>query len=56
MWQLILSAPFFRSLELAVPDEDGVHALKFPCQRSSTGRIPFRSACFCLAYPLARLD
>ncbi|RNJ42441.1 hypothetical protein B5V01_07805 [Mesorhizobium erdmanii] len=37
MWQLILSAPFFRSLELAVLDEEGVHALKFPCQRTSTG-------------------
>jgi hypothetical protein len=33
MWQPISTAPFDRDLELAVLDEDGVHALVFPCRR-----------------------
>jgi hypothetical protein len=33
MWQPIATAPFDRDLELAVPDEDGIHALVFPCRR-----------------------
>ena len=37
MWQTILNVPFFRSLELAVLDEDGVHALVFPCKRTVGG-------------------
>ena len=37
MWKLILSAPFGRSLELAVFDEDGEHALVFPCIRGTEG-------------------
>ncbi|QKD01490.1 hypothetical protein EB235_08175 [Mesorhizobium loti R88b] len=37
MWQSIFSAPFFRSLELAVLDEEGTHPLAFPCERTSTG-------------------
>lgn len=31
MWKPISSAPFGRELELAVLDEDGEHALVFPC-------------------------
>jgi len=37
MWQTILNAPFFHSLELAVLDEDGMHALVFPCRRAVDG-------------------
>ena len=33
MWQLVSTAPFDRDLELAVIDEDGEHALVFPCRR-----------------------
>jgi hypothetical protein len=37
MWQSISTAPFDRDLELAVLDEDGVHALVFPCRRILDG-------------------
>lgn len=37
MWNPILSAPFGRELELAVFDEEGTHALVFPCVRSREG-------------------
>lgn len=37
MWKPILSAPFDRDLELAVFDEDGEHALVFPCIKSREG-------------------
>ena len=37
MWQTIHNAPYFRSLELAVLDEDGMHALVFPCKRAVDG-------------------
>ncbi|RWM06139.1 MAG: hypothetical protein E5X80_20895 [Mesorhizobium sp.] len=37
MWNPIASAPFGRSLELAVLDEDGWHALVFPCERGREG-------------------
>jgi len=37
MWQTIRDAPYFRSLELAVLDEDGMHALVFPCKRAVGG-------------------
>jgi hypothetical protein len=33
MWQPISSAPYDLDLELAVIDEDGPHALVFPCRR-----------------------
>ncbi|WP_348642227.1 hypothetical protein [Mesorhizobium sp. B2-3-5] len=33
MWEPIQSAPFDRELELAVLDEDGEHALVFPCKK-----------------------
>jgi len=33
MWQPIASAPFDRDLELAVIDQNDVHALVFPCRR-----------------------
>jgi len=38
-WQSIATAPFGRELELAVIDDDGVHALVFPCRRSLAGWI-----------------
>ncbi len=38
-WQPIATAPFGRDLELAVIDDDGVHALVFPCRRSLAGWI-----------------
>lgn len=37
MWKPILSAPFDRNLELAVVDEDGEHALVFPCRKAREG-------------------
>jgi hypothetical protein len=37
MWETILSAPFLRMLELAVLDEEGMHALVFPCERTLSG-------------------
>jgi len=37
MWKPILSAPFGRNLELAVFDDDGEHALVFPCIRGTDG-------------------
>nr|WP_246506170.1 hypothetical protein [Mesorhizobium silamurunense] len=37
MWNPIASAPFGRSLELAVLDEEGLHALVFPCEKGSEG-------------------
>ncbi|HHZ09340.1 MAG TPA: hypothetical protein GX405_11250 [Rhizobiales bacterium] len=33
MWKTISSAPADIDLELAVIDEDGCHALVFPCRR-----------------------
>ena len=33
MWYKISTAPFDRDLELAVIDDDGVHAIIFPCRR-----------------------
>ena len=39
MWRLLLEAPFEQDIELAVIDDEGVHALVFPCQRLSDGWI-----------------
>jgi len=39
MWQPIVEAPFAEAVELAVIDEEGVHALVFPCQRAMTGWV-----------------
>ena len=36
-WKLIETAPFDRDLELAVIDEEGPHALVFPCRRVLMG-------------------
>ncbi|MBZ9798507.1 hypothetical protein LB556_22875 [Mesorhizobium sp. ES1-4] len=37
MWNPIASAPYGRSLELAVIDDDGLHTLVFPCERGREG-------------------
>ena len=37
MWQQVTTAPFDRDLELAVIDDDGAHALVFPCRRILNG-------------------
>lgn len=37
MWESISTAPFAKDLELAVIDNDGPHALVFPCQRILNG-------------------
>jgi hypothetical protein len=37
MWKPILSAPVDREVELAVLDDDGEHALVFPCIRMREG-------------------
>ena len=37
MWQPITTAPVDRDIELAVLDQDGPHALIFPCRRVAAG-------------------
>ena len=37
MWQPIITAPFARDIQLAVIDNDGPHALVFPCRRILNG-------------------
>jgi hypothetical protein len=37
MWQQVSTAPFDRDLELAVIDDDGPHALVYPCRRILNG-------------------
>ena len=37
MWRLVVEAPFEEDIELAVIDDEGVHALVFPCQRLPGG-------------------
>ena len=37
MWETILSAPFFCVLDLAVLDDEGMHSLVFPCERTVHG-------------------
>ena len=32
-WKPVVSAPFEHDLELSVINQDGVHALVFPCRR-----------------------
>jgi hypothetical protein len=39
VWNPISSAPFDRDLELAVIDQEGPHALVFPCRRIPSGWI-----------------
>jgi hypothetical protein len=34
MWQPILKAPLALELQLAVLDDEGVHALVFPCRKT----------------------
>jgi hypothetical protein len=38
-WQSMSTAPFDRDLELAVIDDDGVHALVFACRRILGGWV-----------------
>jgi len=37
MWTNIAEAPYGRDIELAVIDEEGPHALVFPCRRIASG-------------------
>ena len=37
MWQPIANAPYSRTLELAVLDDEGMHPLIFPCERAPFG-------------------
>jgi len=37
MWESIANAPSNSDLELAVIDDDGPHALVFPCRRVADG-------------------
>lgn len=37
MWRLVVEAPFEEDIELAVIDDEGVHALVFPCLRLPGG-------------------
>ncbi len=43
MWQVISSAPLGFDLELAVIDENGPHALVFPCRRIPGGWMNART-------------
>jgi hypothetical protein len=43
MWTPIASAPYDRDLELAVIDEEGYHALVFPCRRRNVDWIDART-------------
>ena len=43
MWQHISTAPPGRDLELAVIDNDGPHALVFPCRRILNGWMNTRT-------------
>jgi hypothetical protein len=38
-WQPITTAPFGRSIELAVIDANEVHTLVFPCRRAPSGWV-----------------
>jgi hypothetical protein len=38
-WEPIKSAPFDRDLEIAVLDDEGLHALVFPCRRVLKGWV-----------------
>ena len=42
-WQPIATAPIDRDLELAVLDDDGVHALVFACRRARQGWVKSKS-------------
>ncbi|PDT00710.1 hypothetical protein CO666_29335 [Rhizobium chutanense] len=42
MWRSIIDAPFAQDIELAVIDDEGVHALVFPCQRILDGWVDAR--------------
>ena len=37
VWRLVVEAPFEEDIELAVIDDEGIHALVFPCQRLPGG-------------------
>jgi len=39
MWEPVSAAPFDSDLQLAVIDDDGTHALVFPCRRVPAGWI-----------------
>ena len=39
MWQSASHAPFDSIIELAVIDDDGAHALVFPCRRIQGGWV-----------------
>lgn len=43
MWRSIIDAPFAQDIELAVIDDEGVHALVFPCQRIFGGWVDART-------------
>jgi hypothetical protein len=43
MWKTISIAPSERDLELAVIDDDGPHALAFPCRRIASGWMNART-------------
>ena len=43
VWQPIASAPFDRDIELAVIDQEGPHALIFPCRRILHGWVNVRT-------------
>ena len=39
MWLLVVEAPFEEDIEIAVIDDEGVHALVFPCRRMPGGWV-----------------
>jgi hypothetical protein len=54
MWHVITKVsevPPGRDLRLAVINDDGVHALVFPCRKSPTGWVDARSGRIVEVYP-----
>jgi hypothetical protein len=51
MWESILTAPYDRDLELAVINNDGEHALVFPCRRTLDGWINAETRLRIQVYP-----
>jgi hypothetical protein len=55
-WEPFSTAPLERDLELAVIDDEGIHALVFRCRRTNDGWVDANTGKIRGApYPLARL-
>ncbi len=50
-WEPVSTAPFERDLELAVIDDDGIHALVFACRRINDGWVDAKTGVKLEVYP-----